>query len=106
MLKIGDFSNLGRVTVKALRLYDELGLLKPVEVARWTGYRYYAASQLQRLNRIITLKELGFSLEQVAQILSESVSTEQIRCMLRLKRAEVQQQVESNKARLAQIEGV
>ncbi len=104
MLKIGDFSKLGRVTVKALRLYDELGLLKPVEVDRWNGYRYYAAGQLTRLNRIITLKELGFSLEQVAQIMSESVSTEQIRGMLRLKRAEIQQQVESDTAWLAQIE--
>ncbi|MEJ2047981.1 MAG: MerR family DNA-binding transcriptional regulator, partial [Dehalococcoidia bacterium] len=46
MLKIGDFSRLSRVTVKALRYYDEIGLLKPVEVDRFTGYRYYSLDQL------------------------------------------------------------
>ena len=56
MLKIGDFSRLSRVTVKALRYYDEIGLLKPVEVDRFTGYRYYSVDQLPRLNRIIVLK--------------------------------------------------
>ena len=42
MLKISDFSRLGQVTVKALRHYDELGLLKPVRTDHFTGYRYYS----------------------------------------------------------------
>ncbi len=58
MFKIGDFSRLSQVTVKALRYYDELGLLKPTHVDRFTGYRYYSATQLPRLNRILALKDL------------------------------------------------
>ncbi len=68
MFKIGDFSKLSQVTVKTLRYYDELGLLKPVEVDRFTGYRYYSADQLPRLNRILSLKDLGLSLEQIARL--------------------------------------
>ncbi len=68
MLKIGDFSRLSRVSVKALRYYDELGLLKPVEIDRFTGYRYYSVAQLPRLHRILVFKELGFSLEQIARL--------------------------------------
>ncbi len=65
MFKIGDFSKLSLVSVKTLRYYDELGLLKPARVDEFTGYRYYSASQMPRLNRILALKDLGLSLEQV-----------------------------------------
>ncbi len=58
MLRIGEFSKLSRVTVKALRWYDEAGLLAPDEVDEETGYRYYALAQLPTLNRILALKEL------------------------------------------------
>ena len=64
MFKIGDFSRLSFVTVKTLHYYDEIGLLKPVQVDRFTGYRYYSADQLSRLNYIIALKNLGLSLEK------------------------------------------
>lgn len=59
MFKISDFSRLSLVSAKALRYYDELGLLKPARVDESTGYRYYAASQLPRLNRILALKDPG-----------------------------------------------
>ena len=68
MFNIGDFSKLGFVTVKTLRHYDEIGLLKPVKVDRFTGYRYYSADQLPRLNYIAALKNLGLSLEEVATL--------------------------------------
>ena len=67
MLKIGDFSKLSQVPVKTLRYYDEIGLLKPVQVDRFTSYRYYSFEQLRRLNRILALKDLGLSLEQIEQ---------------------------------------
>ena len=63
MFKIGEFSKLSQVTVKTLRYYDEIGLLKPAEVDRFTSYRYYSARQLPRLHRILALKDLGLSLE-------------------------------------------
>lgn len=104
MIKIGDFSKLSQVTVKTLHHYDQLGLLKPVEVDRFTGYRYYAVEQLPRLNRILALKDLGFSLQQIAQLLADDLPATEIRGMLRLKQAEVQQQVLAEQARLARIE--
>lgn len=104
MFKIGDFSKLSQVSIKALRLYDSLDLLKPAQVDESTGYRYYSASQLPRLNRILVFKELGFSLEQVNQLLNDSISSEQIRGMLRLKRSEIEQQMEREKVRLLRIE--
>src|SRR5579864_8428056 len=104
MMKIGDFSKLSQVSIKTLRYYDEMGLLKPTEIDRFTSYRYYSVSQLPRLNRILALKDLGFSLEQIAQALDEGVSSEQLRGMLRLKRAELQQQIVGEQARLARVE--
>ncbi|HEX4716528.1 MAG TPA: helix-turn-helix domain-containing protein [Ktedonobacteraceae bacterium] len=89
MIKIGDFSKLSYVSIKTLRYYDEMGLLKPISIDCETGYRYYAVSQLSRLNRILALKDPGFSLQQIGQVLNEGVSSEQLRGMLRLKRAEL-----------------
>jgi DNA-binding transcriptional MerR regulator len=104
MLKIGDFSRLGQVTVKTLHHYDELGLLRPNHIDAFSNYRYYSLEQLPRLHRIMALKELGFSLKQISLLLDSDVSTEQIRGMLRLKQAEIQQQVREEQARLAMIE--
>ena len=104
MIRIGDFSKLSRVSIKTLRYYDEMGLFKPIEVDRFTGYRYYSASQLPRLNRILALRDLGLSLEQIAQVLDEGVSPEQLHGMLRLKRAELQQHIAGEQERLARVE--
>jgi len=104
MMRIGDFSKLSRVSIKTLRYYDEMGLLKPLSIDGSTGYRFYTASQLPRLNRILALKDLGFSLQQIGQVLNEGVSSEQLYGMLRLKRAEVQQQILEEQERLARIE--
>jgi len=62
MIKIGEFSKLVQVPVATLRYYDQIGLLKPIEVDRYTGYRYYQMDQLPRLNRILALKDLGFAM--------------------------------------------
>ncbi|NER79830.1 MAG: MerR family transcriptional regulator [Leptolyngbya sp. SIO1D8] len=104
MFKIGDFSRLSRVSVRALRLYDQMGLLKPVHVDPFTGYRYYSAEQLSRLNQIVAFKDLGFSLEQIIELLNDKIPPAQIRGMLRLKQAEVQQLIEGEQARLKRIE--
>ena len=69
--KIGEFSKLCQVTVKTLRHYDEIGLLIPFEVDEWTGYRYYDIGQLRRMNRIVYLKQLGFSLEEIIEMFEE-----------------------------------
>ena len=104
MLKIGDFSRLSRVSVKALRYYDEIGLLKPVEVDRFTGYRYYSADQLPRLNRIVTLKDLGLSLEEVSQLLDESQTADRTVAILRAKQTEIEQRLLDGQGQLAKLE--
>ena len=104
MFKIGDFSRLSLVSVKALRYYDELGLLKPERIDEFTGYRYYSASQLTRLNRILAMKDMGLSLEQIALLLDKEPTPDQIRGMLRLKQVELQQQLVEGQARLTRIE--
>ena len=104
MLKIGEFSRLSQVTVKTLHHYDEMGLLKPSLTDPFTSYRYYTLDQLPRLHTIMALKELGLSLEEIARLVSENLSTEQIRGMYRLKQSELQQRVRDEQARLAQVE--
>ncbi|MBN1934250.1 MAG: GyrI-like domain-containing protein [Anaerolineae bacterium] len=104
MLKIGEFSRLAQVTVKTLRHYEKLALIKPVWIDRYTSYRYYALDQLPRLNRILALKDLGFSLEQIGDILSDDVSAAELRGMLKLKHVELQQQVTEAQGRLTRVE--
>lgn len=104
MFSIGDFARLGRVSVRMLRHYDALGLLPPARVDGASGYRLYEAAQLSQLNRIVALKDLGFTLQQVRSILDDKVSVEELRGMLRLRQAELQSQIASGAARLAQVE--
>lgn len=105
MFKIGEFSRLSRVSVRMLRHYDQLGLLTPSQTDPFTGYRYYTAGQLPRLNRIIALRDLGFSLEQIAGILEEDLSTDQLLGMLKLKRTEVEAQMRAEQQKLKRLEG-
>ncbi len=74
LFKIGDFSQIGQVSVRMLRHYDELGLLKPAYVDRLTDYRYYSIEQLPKLNRLLALKDLGFSLVQIAALLNNDLT--------------------------------
>ena len=104
MFKIGEFSRLSRVSVRMLRHYDQLGLLAPSQTDALTGYRYYSANQLPRLNRIIALRDLGFSLEQIAGILDDDLSPEQLLGMLKLKRAEVEEHMKLEQQRLSRLE--
>jgi len=69
MYRIGLFSKIGKVTVKALRFYEEEGLLKPMRIDQATGYRYYDSSQIPRLHKIVALRQCGFSIPEIRQIL-------------------------------------
>ena len=104
MLKIGEFSQLGQVSVRTLRLYDERGLLRPAGVDDWTGYRFYAVEQLPRLNRILALKDLGFSLGQISGLVDDELPAEQLRGMLTLKQAEIERQLTEGQTRLQRVE--
>ncbi|UED70394.1 MerR family transcriptional regulator [Brevibacillus sp. HD3.3A] len=103
MFKISEFSKISQVSVKTLRYYDQLNLLKPNHTDRFTGYRYYTADQMFQLNRILAFKELGFSLEQIRQLVGEQISQEQIRGMFRLKESEILSNLAKEQAKLTQI---
>ncbi len=103
-MKIGDFARLGQVSVRMLRNYDELGLLVPAQVDPWTNYRSYTAGQLARLNRIVALKDLGFSLDAVGRLLEETLTFEELQGMLRLRQAELADQLRNTADRLAAVE--
>ncbi len=105
MLKIGEFSQLGRVSVRMLRHYDATGLLKPAEVDHLSGYRFYAVEQLPRLNRILALKDLGLSLAQVGRLLEvEGLPASELRGMLAMRRADLEAELREGQERLARVE--
>jgi DNA-binding transcriptional MerR regulator len=103
-LKIGEFSALGRVSVRMLRHYEKLGLLVPAETDAFTGYRYYELDQLPRLNRIIALKELGFTLEQVGGILARDPSADEMRELLDARRRQLAEELAQSRHRLEQVD--
>ena len=104
MFKIGEFSKIAQVSGHLLRYYNEIGLFTPAKIDQWTGYRYYSAQQLPRLNRILALKELGLSLEQIRRMLDEAISAEEIRGMFALRKAQIEQSIQTDIANLHQIE--
>jgi len=103
MFSIGEFARHGRVSVRMLRHYDAVGLLRPAHVDRLTSYRSYDARQLSRLNRIVALKDLGFTLQQVQSILDDKVSLDELHGMLRLRQADLETQIAADTARLTQV---
>jgi DNA-binding transcriptional MerR regulator len=103
VLKIGEFARVGQVSIATLRHYDQYGLLKPNALDPDTSYRYYSLDQLARLNRILALKELDFPLEQIARLLEEDLSLEQLRGMFTLKQAQTQHLIDTERARLTRL---
>jgi DNA-binding transcriptional MerR regulator len=104
MFRIGEFSKIAQVPGSLLRYYDQIGLIKPDHIDKWTGYRYYSTRQLPQLHRILALKELGLTLDQIARLVDEEISTEEIRGMLTLKKAQIEQTLHEEIVRLRHIE--
>jgi DNA-binding transcriptional MerR regulator len=104
MFRIGEFSLIAQVSGRLLRYYDEIGLLSPEYTDPQTGYRSYSARQLPRLNRILVLKELGLGLDQIARLLDQDTSSEAIRGMLLLRKAQITQAMQDDLAQLQLVE--
>ena len=105
MYKIGELSKLCNISVKTLRYYDAEGLLVPDEIDKFTGYRYYSASKLEDCYRIIALKELGFSLDEIRVQLTTN-DNEKITAALNAKLAELQALIETTQTQLRTIESI
>lgn len=104
MFLIGEFSKIARVSRRMLYYYEEEELLAPAYIDERTGYRYYSASQIPRLNRILALKKLGLTLRQIQRLLDKNISTDEIRGMLTMKKAQLEQQVVDELAQIDEIE--
>jgi DNA-binding transcriptional MerR regulator len=103
MFKIGEFSKIAQVSGRLLRYYDDIDLFKPQHIDRWTGYRYYSADQLPRLNRILALKELGLSLDQIKQLMESDIGADEIRALYLERKAQLEQSLRDELARLQQV---
>ena len=99
-----EFARVGMVPARLLRCYESTGLLLPRRVDPDTGRGCYEANQLPRLNRILALSDLGFSLPQVWALLQTEVSDSELRGILRLRRAELAAKISADTTRLARAE--
>lgn len=104
MLRIGDFSKLSRISVRMLRHYDQIGLLIPENIDEFTNYRYYSENQLPIAGRITALKDMGFSLTSIVDILKNYDNSLELSKFLEIKHIEVKEQVEDAKRRLRLLE--
>lgn len=103
MFRIGEFSKLTRVSIRMLRYYDEMGLLKPAETDRFTNYRLYSADQIPVLNKIIFLRDLGFGVAEIAFAL-EHWSDDLLAKQLAEKRLEIGNAIKAEQEKLDRIE--
>jgi DNA-binding transcriptional MerR regulator len=104
MYGIGLVARLGQVSVRTLRHYDDLGLLKPSHVDPFTGYRYYTPEQVLRLHRILVLRDLGVPLAQIGQLIDDDVTVEQLRGILRLRQSEARARLAAQTEQLRRVE--
>lgn len=104
MFQIGEFAQIAQVSGRQLRFYDQQGLLVPERIDPATGYRYYGIRQLPRLNRILALKELGLTLSQIRRYLDDEISASELRGMLAMKRAQLEQALADEEMRLRNVE--
>jgi len=104
MFKIGEFAKLSGVTVKTLRHYDALGLLKPARVDEESGYRYYSSEQLLTIRRIAGFKEQGLTLEMMRPLLTGPASSAQAERTLLVKRQELELQIREAQRQIAEID--
>ncbi|GAB3193125.1 MerR family transcriptional regulator [Nesterenkonia suensis] len=103
MLRIGDFARLAGVSVRMLRHYDQLGLLTPARTDEFTGYRYYEVAQLDRANQLVATKELGFTLDEVSEMLLEGLSGARLIEMLHEREAALMAQIDADQLRLQRV---
>lgn len=103
LFRIGAFAQLSRVSVRMLRYYDQIGLLTPAHVDRQNGYRHYTLAQLERLHQICALRDLGFSVEDMALLLHEAEPRTNIHALLQRTHQELAERIAADQARLQRI---
>jgi len=100
MFRIGEFSKMSKTTIKALRYYDEVGLLKPEEIDKITSYRFYTTDQLVKLHQIQAYRQVGLSIDEIKLIISGHDASE----ILHKRKAEVMDAIADGTSQLSRIE--
>src|ERR1700759_3233392 len=104
MYGIGTVARLANISVRTLRHYDEIGLLVPAEVDQANGRRRYSPDQVVRLHRILVLRDLGVPLAEIGGLVDDGMSVEELRGILRLRRADAQARLDSQTQQLNRVE--
>jgi DNA-binding transcriptional MerR regulator len=104
MLPISEFARAGNVTIRALRFYDELGLLSPAYVVPESGYRRYSPTQFAQLNQIQAFKDMGFSLQEIRELLQRRLDAQELGSLLEARREVLRKRVRDDAGRLERIE--
>lgn len=103
MFRIGEFSKLTQVSIRMLRYYDEVGLLKPEQTDKMTDYRLYTANQIPHLNKIIFLRNLGFQISEIAEALKQWENSF-LEKLLENKRLQIEDVIREQQSRLSEID--
>ena len=103
MYSIGEFSKLSGLSINTLRHYETVGILKPEMTNDFTGYRYYSAGQLVTVNKILALKDVGFSLIEISKILTDNPSSSSIIAMLETKAVQLEDALNHEIERLMRL---
>lgn len=104
--KIGEMAEIFDISVKTLRLYDKMKLYQPEYTDNTTGYRYYATKQVNKLNTILSLKSVGFSLKEIADMLNRQIDAAELSRILQVKKAETQKKVDTLLYNIEALEGM
>ena len=102
MFKIGDFSKLTRVSIRMLRYYDEIGIFKPAKIDDFTGYRYYSATQIKTINLIVSLRDMGFNVAEISEVIKENTD-ERLAKKLKDKKGQVEGSISKEKEKLEKL---
>lgn len=100
MFRIGEFSKMSKTTIKTLRYYDEIGLLKPEETDKFTSYRFYTTNQLVKLHHIQSLRQIGLSIDEIKLILAGHSA----KAILEKRKAELVAEISCGQEQLSRIE--
>ncbi|MCL1792802.1 MAG: MerR family transcriptional regulator [Oscillospiraceae bacterium] len=106
LMKIGEIAAFFGVSAKAIRIYEKKGIIIPAKIDPDTGYRYYTADQVQSLNALLELKSLGFSLDEVKNIMSGAVSHEDFIAALKRKQIALQEAISVLENKICSIDKI
>ena len=106
LLRIGEVAAFFGVSVKALRVYEKMGILKPKKIDETTGYRYYTAAHIKQLDALLELRELGFTLAEIQKLLERNVTKEQYMEILAHKKIMWREKLQQAQDRIDTIDGV